>query len=367
MQYFTLEGDYLSAYHFCQKNGGQLFCGNGKDSANVCLIGQKCYTFWAKDSKRKRQVEELAEYFGLNPEGQTGGRIARWLIDDLIKGPYGSTFWSKTYRNLAKDGSHWHYTHCQEKQVYWGIEVDIKSAYFASLFTFPSLLYHPSCGYLDDKGSMDNLKILYKDFPKWFRLQLLGCASSWRIYYLTRNKGGGTEEELIRKCRMIIKYNALFNVAHRAILRNYKVMQKIHQIGGKYIRRMHTDSFFLDIDIPGDKELEIWDYVASKGLEYSIKGAGQAWFWDLNTGFIGNKFVGAHIDVCEHMRRENIKMKRNSTNAQILQSDSIFLRNDTSGSANKLFTDSSDKQEYRQLEFFEHQDNGDYHSLLSNS
>jgi hypothetical protein len=352
MKYFTLEGDYLTAYHFCLKNGGQMFAGNGKDSANVCLIGQNCYTFWEKGSNRKEEVRDLANYFNLDPDGMTGGRIARWVIDELIKIPYEGTFWNKTYRDLARQGNHWHYLHCDEKQPFWGIEVDLKSAYFSSLFALPTFLYQPEKGYLDDCGALANLKELYPFFPKWFRLQFLGCLSSWRIFYLCRDKSLPNCEELVRKHRNNIKYNAAFNVAHRAILRNYKIMQKIHQIGGQYIRRMHTDSFFIDYDIPEKTEMQLWQYVEDKGLKYTIKGFGRAFFWDINTGFIGNKFVGAKVDVVERMRKDNVKMKSKQSNEIALQRNSPFI-DGSQDSSN--FTDSDNSNlpgNPRQIELF---------------
>lgn len=352
MKYYTMQGDYLAAYHFCLENGGQLFPGNGKDSANVVLIGTHCYTFWRKDSKRFIEVNELANQFNLPVEGQTGGRIARWLIDSLLCLPYSDTYWSKTYRNLAMNGSHWHYMMCDTKQYFWGIEVDIKSAYFSSLMSFKSLLYHPILGYLDDNNAMENLKILYPTFPKWFRLQLLGCLSSWRIYFQTRDNKNPDNRELLVKRRNFIKYNAGFNVAHRAILRNYKIMKKIHEIGGKHIRRMHTDSFLIDCDIPKNIEFQLWEYLKEKKLEYSIKGYGYCLFFDINTGFIGTKFVGSHLDVCELMRKNEIKMKRKNANEEVLSKSSYFANDIKSDSNHINDTVSFEPEKNKQLDLF---------------
>ena len=352
MEYITKWGDYLSAYHFCLEHGGQLFCGNGKDSANVVLIGKKCFTFWRKDSKRLIEVQQLATYFGINPEGQTGGRIARWVIDELLQLPYKETFWSKNYRNLAKNGSHWHYSKCDCKQYFWGVEIDIKSAYFSSLLTFKSLLYQPSIGYISDNNAIDNLKSLYPFLPKWFRLQLLGCIASWRVYYLCRDKKNPTRQELLIKTRFFIKYNAAFNAVHRAILRNYKIMQRINEIGGKHIRRMHTDSFLLDVDIPDVVEKAIFDYLLEKQLTYSVKGYGYCFFWDLNTGFIGNKLVGAKPDIVQNMRSDNVKMKRKESNDKALQGLEYFISNDASDIGNILDDTPIVGEECRQLELF---------------
>ena len=319
MEYITLEGDYLQAYHFCLENGGQLFCGNGKDSANVVLVGKQCYTFWKNGSKRLEEVKQLAAYFGLPLEGQTGGRIARWVLEELLQLPYKQTFWSKSYRALAKKGSHWHYLYCQERQYFNAVEIDIKGAYLSSLFTFPSLLYHPYLGYLQDNNALANLKILYPDMPKWFRLQILGCLSSWRVFYLTRDKSRLESKELITKQRHFIKYGAAFNCAHRAILRNYKVMKKLHEIASKYVRRIHTDSLLLDSAIPKEEKQLIFAYLRERKLDFSIKGYGRCYFWDVNTGFIGNKFVGASIEVTTLMRQDKLKMLGEKRNVELLQ------------------------------------------------
>lgn len=352
MKYFNIVGDFLSAYQFCLANGGQLFAGNGNDSANVCVVGQNCYTFWKKDSAHRWEIEKLSNYFNLDPEQQTGGRIARWLIDELISVPYEKTFWSRTYRNLAKSGSHWHYLHCDSKQQFYGFEVDLKSAYFSSLFSFPSMLYQPEIGYLKDGGAMDNLKSLYEHFPKWFRLQLLGCLAMWRSFYYCRDKSSPDSKELVMKCRYFIKYGAAFNVAHRAILRNYKIMARIHQIGHKYIRRIHTDSFFVDYDIPEKVELELWNYIESKNLKYSIKGFGSCYFWDVNSGFIGNKFVGASIDIAARMRADEIRMKSKGTNAKILETSSLFLASATNRDDLLQSANSNLLRDNAQLELF---------------
>lgn len=352
MKYFTKEGDFLAAYHFCLENGGQFFPGHGKDSSNVCLIGQNCFTFWERNSAKKQQVMELANFFEIDPEGQTGGRIARWVIDELIRIPYEGTYWSKTYRQLAKQGNHWHYLHCDSMKPLWGIEVDLKSAYFTSLFALPTFLYQPEKGYLDDNGSLDNLKELYPHFPKWFRLQFLGCLASWRIFYLCRDKSHLESKELVKKQRFSIKYNAAFNVAHRAILRNYKILKRVHEIGGEYIRRIHTDSFFIDHDIPVEVELRLWDYIESKKVKYSVKGFGRAFFWDINTGFIGNKFVGAKIDVIEKMRRDELKMKSKESNEIALQRSSPFIDNCQNSTSLLNNVDSNLSRDTRQFELF---------------
>lgn len=332
MKYTTMFGDYLEAYQFCLQNGGQLFVGNGKDSANVVVIGSNCYTFWKADSKRLLEVKDLALQFGINPEGQTGGRIARWIIDDLLKLPYEKTFWSKTYRNLAKSGKHWHYLYCQEKESFWGLEIDLKSAYFSSLFSFKSMLFHPLTGYLSDNNALDNLKILYPQFPKWFRLQFLGCLSSWRVFYFCRDKTLKDSKELIQKQRYFIKYNAAFNVAHRAILRNYKIMKKLHEIGGKHIRRIHTDSLLVDSAITLEVEQRLFAYIEDKGLKYSIKGFGRCFFWDVNTGFIGNKFVGAPIDVSDNMRAMGLKMASKRKNNEVLEDYEVLVQGSVNAS-----------------------------------
>lgn len=319
MHYTDLVGTYATAYADVLANGGQLYPGNGKDSANVVVRGQHCFTYWAKGSKRRQEVVDLCRYFNLDPYGKTGGRIARWLIDDLLKLPYKQTFWQKQYRDLAKQGGHWHYTYVESGKSFIGIEVDLKSAYMVSLFAGKSLLYQQGKGYFDDQGALENLQVLTPELPKWFRLQLLGCLASWRITFLARDKKNLENKELTVKQFHEISYGAAFNAVHRAILRNYKLMQKIHQIGGQYIRRIHTDSFFMDCDIPPKLENLIWEYMESKQAQWDIKGCGYSYFFDLNTGFIGKRIVGSALEVVDLMREKDIKKNRSSYDNETFQ------------------------------------------------
>lgn len=312
MHYTDKCGTYYDAYLDVLENGGQLYPGNGKDSANVIVRGKHCITYWEIGSKRHQETVELAKYFNIEPYGKTGGRIVRWLINDCFKLPYKSTFWQKRYRGLAKKGTHWHYLHVVERERFFGIEVDLKSAYISSLFAGKSLLYQDGKGFIDDNHCLENLMVITPQLPKWFRLQLLGCLASWRISFLCRDKANPASNLLVQKWYHNIEYNAAFNCVHRAILRNYKIMEKIHQIGGEYIKRIHTDSFFLDCDVPREKEEAIWNYLEEKGLEWDIKGCGYSYFYDVNSGFIGKKFVGSALEVSDKMREENIKKKRSS-------------------------------------------------------
>lgn len=312
MQYIDLVGDYASAYADVLQHGGQLYPGNGKDSANVIVRGKTCYTYWAADSKRKQQVIELCNFFNISPEGRTGGRICRWLLEDLLLLPYQGTFWQKNWRMLAKGGSHWHYATIQPKRFFWGCEFDIKSAYFSSLFSGKTLLWDNTRKWMDDGGALESLKVLNAQLPKWFRLQLLGTLASWKNFFLCRDSSGKNKDSLIYKTRHSIKYNASFNCAHRAILRNYKIMKRVHEIGKEFIMRMHTDSFTLSIECPVDIEMQIFDYLSSKGLECDIKSAGYGYFFDLNCGWVGRKFIGARVEVLEHMREHEVKMKKDA-------------------------------------------------------
>lgn len=352
MQYLDLDGNYAVAYEDVLTNGGQLFPGNGKDSANVVVRGKQCFTYWEKNSKRKGELKELCEYFNISPIGQTGGRVARWLIDSVLNLPYENTFWQKKYRQLATNGNHWHYTFIEPGHRYFGIEVDLKSAYFTSLIAGKSLLFQDGRGYIDDNNSLEALVELVPSLPKWFRLQLLGVMSSWRFYFLSRDKvdKGSKELKLKRQCK--ITYNAAFNATHRAILRNYKIMQKVHQIGGEHIKRMHTDSFFLDTSCPESIENEIWAYLEQKKVKVDIKAAGLAWFYDLNTGFVGNKFVGSKIDVVEKMREFEIKMRRQNLVPEVIDRFGEKILASTfceSLPQKKALEEGDEKQEIKQL------------------
>ena len=318
MQYSIKEGKYWHAYQDVLINGGQLFPGRGKDSSHTVLRGKQIIIYWPKNSKRRHQVKELCDFFGLESETYTGGRLARWLIENLLELPYKQTFWNKNYRALAKKGEHWHYLYCEPLKLFYGIEVDLKSAYFRSLLQGKSLLYYPGRGYLNDDGAIEHLAFLEPFLPKWFRLQLLGIMASWRMRFMCRDKKNPDNKELIFKQRMHIEYNAAFNATHRAILRNYKLLAKIKEIGGEYIRRVHTDSFTMDADIPESIEISIWNYLEDNQAEWDIKGAGRCYFIDVNAGFVGRKIIGSWVQVFEELEERSIKIEKDCNSRPVL-------------------------------------------------
>jgi hypothetical protein len=330
-EYISLTGNYADAYADVLQKGGQLYAGMGKDSANVVVRGRTVFTYWPKDSPKRTQVRELSRFFNIEEEDKTGGRLARWLLNDALKLPYQETFWNRKYHKLAKNGQHWHYYHITPGRYCYGVEFDIKSAYISSLFAGRTLLYQEGRGYLDDNGTLESLKGLCSDLPKWFRLQLLGILASWKMSFLCRDKKNPSNPLLVYKTFHKVAYGAAFNAAHRAILRTYKIMQKVHQIGGEYINRIHTDSFFLSIECPPIVEEQIFNYLEDKGLITSVKGSGKAYFLDLNTGFIGKKFVGAKQDVVELMRENNLKMQRTNLPPRVVDRFGRHLSLDLEG------------------------------------
>lgn len=310
MNYIDLTGDLPDAIELVRQEGGRLYAGKYRDSCHTVVIGNHCFTFWNARSKTRQLVKQLCETFNVPFQGQTGGRLARMVLKDIVSLPHKGTYWDRQYRAVAKGGEHWHYTFVNPNRNFYGVEFDLKSAYFSSLFAGKSLLYQPNIGWRDDNGSLDRLKALTPMFPKWFRLQLLGLIASWNISYYVRPKVIAPDVELDFKTSYKIQYGAAFNAVHRAIIRNYKIMKKVHGIGGKYIERMHTDSFLLNIECPETIEKDIFDYLAEKKAEVDIKSAGFSYFFDLNTGYIGKHFVGSKIDVLHKMKINNVKIKR---------------------------------------------------------
>ena len=345
-------GDYMDAYTDVVQNGGQLYPGNGKDSANVVVRGKQVFVYWKSKSVRHREVVDICNFLGIDSHAMTGGRVARKLLNDILELPYKRTFWNKKYRSLAVSGKHWHYYHVVPNEVFYGAEFDLKSAYFASLIQCKTLLYAEGKGYLEDNGTLEAIRELVPYMPKWFRLQLLGCISSWNFRFMTRDKSKPDSSELVQKRICKITFNAAFNCVHRAILRNYKIMQKIHEIGGEHIKRMHTDSFFLSWECPVTTETLLFDYLKEKHCEVSVKASGKAFFFDLNTGFIGKKFVGSKLDVIELMRGSDIKMGKSDTPAKVLDRFGNWIEAESSEKFEESRKQSSE-QEGRQLIIFD--------------
>ena len=330
MKYITQTGDYLTAYQFCLSHGGQFFPSKKNDGSNTVVVGSKCYTFWDKASRMRQLVIKLCDFFGIDSEHMTGGRLVKYFINEILELPYKGTFFDKSYRRLAMSGKHWHFAKCKTYTYKDCLEIDLSSAYFSSLFSFPSLLYSHRIKYQEDNGSLSLLKEITPLLPKWFRLQFLGSICSWKHIYYVRNSNDKESKELVLKTRHHIEYGAAFNAGHRAVLRNYKIMQKISELGGDYIVRMHTDSFFIDITAPSWISEMILVYLGQKDIDYKVKGVGRCFFFDLNTGFIGNKFIGAPSEVIYLMREKGIKMKNNEYNRNCLDT---FAKNHSTKSS----------------------------------
>lgn len=296
-QYYEAQATYCEALAEFLIKGGLFFPAKTPDAPSTIVRGHSIYTYWPPESALRQKVKALALTLGCEHPSPTVGRLCRWLVSDFLELPHKGTAWAKSYQSLAHKGSHWHYLYVDTRDSYFGVEVDLKSAYFASYLKGSSLLYSPRHGYLPDGLAKDKLVAFLELIPKWFRLSLLGVLAGHQLKFCAKADVPGDTPVLLYRSIPRISYGAAFNAAHRAILRNYKILQKIHYLGGEWIRRIHTDSFFLDAYCPDSVERRIFDYLLEKNSEYTVKGVGNAYFWDVNTGIIGRKYVGAKAEV----------------------------------------------------------------------
>lgn len=324
-KYFQYQATYPEALAEFLLSGGLFFPSKTPDAPSTIVRGRSIFTYWPPQSALRAKVLSLALTFGCEHPAPTVGRVCRWFISDFLELPFEGTAWAKSYRALAAKGTHWHYLYVDTRDSYLGVEIDLKSAYFSSYLRGGSLLYSPRYGYLDDGLARDKLVAFLELVPKWFRLSMLGILAGHRMKFCTRGLTTSGTAELLFKSIPKISYGAAFNAAHRAIVRNYKILQKVHSLGGEWVRRIHTDSFFLDAHCPDVQERRIFDYLSDKGCEFSVKGVGNAYFWDVNTGIIGRKYVGAKAEV-KRRDAENPHPRQSKGNPSTLVSRFPHLR-----------------------------------------
>lgn len=308
MRYITKEGNYLTALSHLLEEGGQLFPARHQGGSNSVVEGSRCTTYWEKGSKMHGKVILLAGELGLEPEHQTYGRMAKWFLREIINLQPKDTWHCKEFRNLAKDGFHWHYTYLKTGDLGYCFELDISSAYLTSLLSGKSLFYDKYRKFIDDGGALENLRNCKHLLTKDFRMVLLGVLASHSKNFYVRQQN--PDDKWIPEFKSIshISYGAAFNAVHGAILRLYNIMQKAHDIGGEDIVRMHTDSLLIRADIDNLKLQRLISYFLKNGFELKTKAEGRAYFFDLNCGFVGTKPYGFRKPLISAMKEHNVKL-----------------------------------------------------------
>ena len=310
--YLEKEGGYNAALTELLENGGQLYTGDSDGGCTTVVRGSRVTRFWEAKSAKRGKCIEACKIFGYDPYGMTGGSLCRKIIDDILQPPYKSSRFSDTYRSIAEKGEHWHYQYIKIGDHGKTIEYDLSSAYMTQFLRLPSMILLGRDEFSSDNGAMEKLREIMPLFPKWLRVQFLGVLASHQRTTLTRvKKGDGWE---IRKTQTpSITYGGCFNAAHRAILRVYRIMRKIHQIAGEDVKRIHTDSFLLSQSISISKLQTIFDYLEENEQELQIKAIGRSCFFDLNEGIIGNKIIGCKPMVSTKLKVSKFKQIREYT------------------------------------------------------
>lgn len=317
-QYIEKVGGYSEALEELLTSGGQLYSAESKGGANVVVRGCYCTTYWPANSKKKGQVVEACEIFGYDSYAMTGGRLIRSLLKDVIKLEYKGTRYHDKYRKLAELGGHWHYQFSNPGDNGYCVEFDLKSAYFTSYTQLPTALLAGIDNFVEDDGAMERLRTLYSIMPKWMRLQLLGILASHTKTTIVREKtttGWGVKINQFSS----IETGYAFNAAHRAILRTYKVMKRVHEIAGDNIARIHTDSFALKATTPDEVEAQVFNYLKEMGYEVAVKGMGRMYLFDLNTGAIGKKVIGAKAEVIDRFKEEKISFSPQENAQELIE------------------------------------------------
>lgn len=306
--YIIETGTFEKGIQLLHERGGQLFPQRTPDHPVTHLCGRTVTTYWPPKSRVRGLVTHAASLVGYDPEIATGGRICRHIANDVIQVPYQGTDYSSKWHRLAKGGSHWHYLYARPGLYDYAIELDIKSAYWASFMSGKSTLMRGDGSWIDDGGKLQDFGVLMDTLPKWLRVSMLGQFASWQSKYFIKPPNSQTGWELEEKTFCQVKTGALFNATHRAIARVWKFMQAIHQLLGDDCLRIHTDGVIIDCSKSMDWEQGVEDLFTRWGFEYSVKGFGHCWIHDVNSVVLGQKIAGSKRYIRDEMVAQGVKV-----------------------------------------------------------
>lgn len=318
--YITTEDGFGAALDELYKRGGQMFPAHSPASATVITRGNSVFTFWEPDSPLRAQVRLACRQYGYDPEHATAGRLARWLIKDVVGLDSKQSPAHPRFESLARSGHHWHYTHVETGYHPYLLEFDIRSAYLTSILSGDSLIYDYDFGFTDDGGALDRLNQLCFDLPKFLRMSLIGALASSQMRYAIAVPDGHGGHKLLYKSINKIAYPQTFQAVHKGILRLHRTMGHCHEILGGWCKRIHTDSFAIDPSLPSDIEEVFFDYLSLRDYTVQLKASGSSHFLSLNEGIIGKKAVGSKREVLQAFRSQGIKVK------QVLLSEDLLSR-----------------------------------------
>lgn len=309
-KHIILDGDFADGCRKVHEEGGQLMPQRSPLHPVVHMRGSRCTTLWPPETPIRGRVAQLASQVGCDPHTATSGRISRHIVDNILEIPYKGTVPEQRWERLARGGQHWHYLYAKPGLYDWGVEIDIKSAYWASFMSGGSCLLGDGGTWLPDDGLLEQFGALMDNCPKWLRVSMLGQLSSWRSAYFVADPAKADYHGLEQRYRYGIKHGALFNSTHRAIARVYKFMQRIHEMLGDNVLRIHTDGIIVDCSAGMDWEHMLLDEFAKWGFDYSIKGFGNCWVTDVNSVVLGKDVRGCKRYIAEDMRDAGAKIDK---------------------------------------------------------
>jgi hypothetical protein len=324
------EGTESDAKKFCEQYGGEVYIGRHKAWFTVAN-GKRKAVFWNPD-RNGQQVRiatyQLAQEINISLEQHpdlTPSKLVDLFLKEIIgvnpeadkkkfkkSGYYGENWsqFAKRSKGNEENFNHWSYQHWEPHEPQYLVDRDIKSAFPSSLITAPTLFLYEhknsTSTFIDDGGAMGRLKEWYPYLPKWFRKRLVGTLASHQYG---------------------IKWGAMFNTAHWAILRLYRTVEYAHQnIVKDYVVRIYTDCFTLKASTP-PKVLELLEeYLASHGFSLGTKALGYGQLWSQEEGFIGYKNeIGTGFEVQMKMQRLGLKFNQRAFTDELVQNFSNRL------------------------------------------
>jgi hypothetical protein len=304
----VINGTFETGIKLLHERGGQLMPVKNHDAPTIHVCGKNVTTIWPLKSRMRGEAMRLGEMVGYDPNVATTGRIAAYIADEVLSIPYKDTHADPRFKAIARSGQHWHYLYAKPGIYHWGVEIDVKSAYWASFCHGKSCLLGWGNTWIDDEGRLSEFQALMESLPKSLRVTALGRFGAWKNDFYVPVRGTDNPWEIEKKTREHCKHGALFNATHRAIVRVWKFMKEIHQALGENVLRIHTDGIILDCSNGMDWENELERLFALRGFEYSIKGFGHCWIGDVNSVVLGKKIAGSPRIIRDEMKEAGVKI-----------------------------------------------------------
>lgn len=290
-------------------NPGSLFCiAPPEPLRSWCVVDRKkrhVEYYWKTGSESLVKLFEACERHGFVTDAPSWSRLCKHIWETEIS-PTPSKIKCHPYAvMLARDKRHWHQTKAVPG-VYPNVtEIDIKSAYAQSFANQPTIWAVSNTRSEPDGGAMDRWRTVYPHLDKRVRLAMIGWLAG---YEFTACEAGATIDAPLKRYTIRKTYDGgVFNAIHIALYQLYLMLKQMESVDPLNVPRIHTDSLWIDARIETSKLERMLDIVKANNYKIAVKGHGQAFLYNLNTGVLGGRAIGIPASVLPRFEYDRIQ------------------------------------------------------------